>query len=189
MWRFSKDFPNIPWQEAVLKKAVLWRGSNAVKMRQRLEASSFSIKVLVENCGNFIFCSEVNRQRRKTRWRLSVRCWVSSRPKRVCGVAETEKGQMGLDRLQWRCCAARPAWDVRATSPTDDHHSHTQAMARAEGQTYPGEVVWLNKQQKENNKKENNFGRTVLKLCWVITGWLPPFPSFVTDTDSRYTLW
>lgn len=36
-------------------------------------------------------------------------------------------------------------------------------------------------------KRENDFGRTFLKLRWVVIGWLPSLSFPVTDTDSRYT--
>lgn len=49
-------------------------------------------------------------------------------------------------------------------------------------------ATFLNKHvQKKTRKREHDFGRTFLKLCWVMIGWLPPLPFPVTNTDSRYT--
>lgn len=43
-----------------------------------------------------------------------------------------------------------------------------------------GGLMWLQTVStnlcRSRKKSENNFGRTVLKLCWVIIGWLPPSP-------------
>lgn len=119
-----QKFLNIRRQEAVLRKAVLWRGSNAVKMQQLLDKKRVP----------FPYWSPVGKLKPGE---LSVRSWVSS------GLFYLRRGwnqkhKRGLERLWWRGCSVRLAWDARATSPTDDHHSHTKAMAGAEGQPYPG---------------------------------------------------
>lgn len=75
-------------------------------------------------------------EKTKTRWVFSPQpslVWTV-----LCVTRLKPEAQTGLERLRRRGCAARLARDVRATSPTDDHHSHARAMARAEGQSYPG---------------------------------------------------
>lgn len=68
----------------------------------------------------------------QTRWRLSVHCWVSSRLFLFVTWLKP-RAQTGLVCLWWWGCTVHQAWDVRATSPTDDHRSHTEATERAEG--------------------------------------------------------
>lgn len=117
-------------------------------------------------------------EKTKTRWVFSPQpslVWTVSFVTRLKPEAQT-----GLERLRRPGCAARLARDVRATSPIDDHHSHARAMARAEGQSYPGGRegggggghVTANFPTKlvQKKKREKDFGRTFLKLCWAMTG-------------------
>lgn len=51
-----------------------------------------------------------------------------------------------------------------------------------------GLIMWLQTlQSEEEGGKKSNFGRTFLKLCWRVIGWLPPLPFPVTNTNSRFS--
>lgn len=91
----------------------------------------FHTGVLLENCGKL---RSFKLQKNKRTFRklkpgedFQSLVWTRLKP----------EAQTGLERLWWRGCTVHPAWDVRATSPTDNHHSHTKAMASTEGQSYP----------------------------------------------------
>lgn len=142
------------------EKAVLWRGSsqNATMTGLRSEFL-FHTEVLLENWD--LLNSEnkkkkKNLQRTKIRWIFSVCCWVSEKP----------EAQTGLERLWWRGCTVHLAWDVRATSPTsptDDRQSHREAVAKAEGQSYPGSREGLGWAEGGRGHVTANFLKT--NLC------------------------
>lgn len=83
MWRFSKEFLKIQQQEAVLRKAVLWRGSSQNANNDWIRSEFlFHTEVLLENWDLLISKKKKknrkkNLQRTKTRWIFSVCCWVS----------------------------------------------------------------------------------------------------------------
>lgn len=115
----------------------------------------------------------------------------------VCDVAETSSTNRPPQSLiAWLClCSWHETWGATSpSSPTHDHRGHSEAMARA--RVGVGEHSYPDRREEKRGEgrrwqscaeEKDDFGRTFLKLCWVMIGWLPPLPFPVTDTDSRYT--
>lgn len=109
----------------------------------------------------------------------------------------------GLDLWRWkpqartglRSASSGEAAPCTWPGPARSNKSNRRPP-RAEGQSDPdgGGVMWqqiFTEQklvQRKKRKRENDFGRTFLKLCWVVIGWLPPLAFPASNTDSRYTL-
>lgn len=160
MWRFSKEFLNIRWQEAVLKEAVLWRGRPAVKIRldKKRVTSCFPPKSRLPS--------------------LVLDCYI-------CDAVETTSTNRsgasdgGAVLCTWHETWGQPVQETTTTATSrpwqEQRDNLNQAGGREEGR---GVMSNFLKQTcaEEEKKTENDFGRTFLKLCWVMIGWLPPLP-------------
>ena len=219
MWRFSKDFLSIRQQEAVLRKAVLWRRKQSKCNDDRLKRDFlFKLKVRLgkkkEKIKRKKKKKKKTKKKKKARMKifylffcfvfllLSVRCWVL-----ICDV--NQKHKTVLERLlvgravlcAWHETWGQPVQPVQQTITTArpwqaqrDNLIQTGGTRRGrEGGTEwigaCGGGAWRQTcaQEEERKEKKIDFGRTFLKLCWVMIGWLPPLPLPATDTDSRYT--
>lgn len=141
--------------------------------------------------------SETNLRRTKSRWGFSVRCRVSSELFATWLKPEAQTGRRRVSD-----CAAvlvQLAWDVRGNQ---SKQSNVWPPRPQWGDGTWERVGWgvgtiLSRQEGGEGRggegltnlcrRKNDFGRTFLKLCWMMIGWLPPLPFPVTDTDSRYT--
>lgn len=115
----------------------------------------------------------------KTRcvWRFSVRCGVFVRTL-FCDVVKTRSknrsaASFAKDSGMW----GQPVQPVQQTTIT--------AISTRKRE---GLIMWLQTLQlEEEGGKKSNFGRTFLKLYWLVIGWLPPLPFPVTNTNSRFS--
>lgn len=114
----------------------------------------------------------------------------------VCDVAETSSTNRPPQSL-WLHGSACAAGMRREGQPVQAvQHMTTAATVRrwrehgVGGHSYPDrreEKRGEGRRWQSCAEEKDDFGRTFLKLCWVMIGWLPPLPFPVTDTDSRYT--
>lgn len=122
----------------------------------------------------FLLCSEVlmanwdltqsTNRKTKSMCRFSVRCWDLLLVTWLKLEAQTGR------RVSNGCTERRPG-DKRATSPTSPTDGR---QSRAEDDLIQVGEAGVIEQTCAEKEKRTDFGRTLLKLSWVVIGWLPP---------------
>lgn len=103
----------------------------------------------------------------------------------ICDAVETTSTNRsgasdgGAVLCTWHETWGQPVQETTTTATSrpwqEQRNNLNQAGGREEGR---GVMSNFLKQTcaEEEKKTENDFGRTFLKLCWVMIGWLPPLP-------------